>query len=133
MISTGKQIQLKKALLTLIEVNPSIIKMEVKESEFLEVDDVRAIREANLKLSHDKPFCVLLDTSKGYFNVSPAANKLLASKEYAEKRMATALIAKSLATRITSNFFIRFNKPPTPTCIFSSVEEAFVWLKTFGD
>jgi len=128
----GKYIQLKKSLHTLIEINPPIIKMEVGENEFLEVEDIKAVRKANLELSDGKPFCVLLDTGKGYFNTSPDAFKLLASEEYTEKRMGTAIIAKSLATKIAGNFFIRFNKPPTPTRLFSSEKEAMKWLRTFG-
>lgn len=131
MILTEKHIQLKKSLHTLIEINPPIIKMEADEHEFLEVEDIERIREINLKLSEGKPFCILLDTSKGYFNTSPEANKLLASKEFAEKRMASAFIAKSLATKLASNFFIKFNKPLTPTRVFSSEKEALKWLKTF--
>ncbi len=131
MVFTQKHIQIKKSLLTLIESNPIIIKMEVFENEFLEVEDVKEIREANLKLSDGKPFCVLCDTSKGYFNTSPGAFKLLAGKVFSEKRIATAFVAKSLATKIASNFFIRFNKPPTPTRVFSSENEAMKWLKTF--
>lgn len=103
--------------------------MEAHAGEYLEVEDVKQIREINLKLSEGKRFCVLLDTSNGYFNVTPEGNKLLASKEYAELRMATAIVARSLATRIAGNFFIRFNQPPTPTRLFASEEEAVKWLK----
>ncbi len=124
-----KQIQLQKSLHTLIESNPPIIKMEVPEYEFLEVEDILEVRKANLTLSENKPFCVLLDTRRGYFNVSKEANKLLAGKEYAEKRMAAALLSQSLATKLASNFFINFSKPITPTRVFSTEEEAINWLK----
>jgi hypothetical protein len=104
--------------------------MEVEMGEYFEEEDIRQIREINLRLSEGKRFCVLLDTSKGYFNITPEANKLLASKEYAELRMATAIVARSLATRIAGNFFIRVNRPPTPTRLFSTEEDAVKWLKS---
>jgi hypothetical protein len=128
-----KQIQLEKSVHTLIETNPPIIKMEVTEGEFIEVATVVKVHKTNLELSNGKPFCVLLDTSNGYFNVSPAANKLLASPEYALKRIATAIIIKALASRLMANFFIKFNKPPTPTRLFNSEEAAMEWLRQYAE
>jgi len=129
----GKQIKLTKSLQTLIETDPPIIKMEAAENEFFELEDIKEIHEANLKLSNGKPFCVLLDTSKGHFSVSPKANELLASTEYAKTRRATAMVVNSLATKMAAYFFIRFNKPPTPTRVFTQAEEALKWLKTFAE
>lgn len=125
-------IRLKKTVHTLIEEIPPIIKMWVNDHEFLEVDDVRAMREVNLSLSEGKPFCVLLDTGEGYFNLVPEAAKLLNSKEYAEKRMAAAFIVKSLASRLAGNFFIRMGGRYHHTRMFSEETEALKWLKTFG-
>ncbi len=123
---------LKKTVHHLVETDPPIIKMEVNEHEFLDVEDVLAIREVNLEFSEGKPFCVLLDTSKGYFNVSPEANKLLTSKEYSEKRMAAAFVVSSLASRLAGNFFIRMGGRYHHTRLFSEEAEALKWLKTFG-
>lgn len=130
-VRVKNKIQLKKSLHTLIETNPPIIKMEVNESDFLEMEDVKAIREVNLEFSEGKPFCVLLNTDKGYFNVSPEANKLLASKEFAEKRMAAAFVVNSLATKLAGNFFIKLSKRSSPTRMFTKEEEAIKWLKSF--
>lgn len=131
MESERRQIRLAKSLHTLIESDPPIIRMEVETMEMLEVADVAPIRNANLALSGGKPFCVLLDTSKGYFNVTPEANRLLASKEYAGTRIATALVVKSLATRLAGNFFMRL-RPGSPTRLFHYESDALAWLKTFA-
>ncbi len=128
---TIKKIQLQKSLHTLIETNPPIIKMEVTEGVFIEIAEIKEVHKTNLELSGGKPFCVLLDTSNGYFSVSPAGNKLLASPEYAMKRIATAIIVKNLATRLMGNFFILFNKPPSPTSLFTTEEDAMIWLRKF--
>jgi hypothetical protein len=130
-MASGKQIKLARSLHTLLEKHPPIIRMEVPEHEYLDVADIEAVREANLTLSEGKPFCVLLDTSHGYFNVSPKANKLLASKKYSEKRMAAALVVKSLASRLAGNFFLRL-KPGSPTRLFLTEREAVNWLRTFA-
>jgi len=111
-----------------MEENPVIIKVESKEGEFIDAEDVAAMREANLKLSEGEPYYVLLDTSNGYANADPDANKLFAAKEFSGKGI--AIIAKSLATKIVSNFFIRFNKPYTPTKVFTNELDAINWIKS---
>ena len=126
------KIQLKKSLHTLVETNPPIIKMEVNELSYLEVEDIAAVREVNLEFSEGKPFCVLLNTEKGYFNVSPEANKLLTSEEFSEKRMAAAFIVNSLATKLAGNFFIKLSKRKSPTKMFTNEGEAVKWLKGFA-
>jgi hypothetical protein len=128
-----RQIKLDNSTHTLIETNPPIIKMEVTEGEFVEVGTIEKVHKINLELSNGKPFCILLDTSAGYFNISPQANELLASPAYALKRIATAIIVKTLATRLMGNFFIRFNKPPTPTRLFKTEEEAMTWLLRYKE
>jgi hypothetical protein len=129
MVALRKQISLKKSLHEIIEENPLIIKVESSSGEFIEADDANAMREANLELSNGGPYYVLLDTSKGYASSRPEANEIFAGKEYAESRRAIAIIAKSLASKIVSNFFIRFNKPVTPTKVFTNETEAIAWIK----
>jgi len=130
MVSVRKQIRLKKSTHTLIEENPLIIKIESSAGEFNEVSDTVAMRDANVELSSGGPYYILLDTTSGYAASTPEANKLLASKEFSGNRQAIAIIAKSLASKIVSNFFIQFNKPHTPTKVFLSEASAIDWIKS---
>ncbi|MES2504114.1 MAG: hypothetical protein V4534_04465 [Myxococcota bacterium] len=55
---------------------------------------------------------------------------------YVSERAGTLLAAcggvtRSMIGRVISNFFIGFNKPPTPVKLFGSEEEAITWLKQF--
>lgn len=129
---TENKIRLNKSVHTLLGTEPPIIKMEVDEHEFLEVEDIEAVRKVNLELSEGKPFCVLLDTSKGYFNVSPDANKLLTSKAYTKNRLAAAFIVKSLPARLAGNFFMTLGKGHNVAKMFSTEKEALVWLKSMA-
>ena len=132
MVSVRKHIKLKKSLHTVIEENPLIIRIESSAGEFAEVEDILAMRKANLELSKGGLYYVLLDTSNGFASASPEANKLLAGKEFSENRGGIAIIARSLATKIVSNFFVRFNKPISPTKMFISEAEAIDWLKNLA-
>lgn len=129
MVSVKKYIRLKKTTHVIIEEHPLIIRIESAAGEFAEVEDVYAMRDANNELSEGKPFYVLLDTTSGFASSTPEANKLLASKEFSGNRQAIAIIAGSLASQIVSNFFIRFNKPHTPTRVFTNEQKAIDWLK----
>lgn len=129
MVSVRKHIRLNKSLHAVIEDNPLIIRIESTAGEFIEASDANAMREANLELSNGMPYYILLDTSKGFASATPEANKIFAAREFSENRMAIAIIAKSLASKIVSNFFIRFNQPHTPTRVFIDEQEAVEWLK----
>jgi hypothetical protein len=124
---------LAKSTHTLLETDPVIIKMEVEEGIFYELQDVEQAHQAHLQLSEGKSFCVLLDTQKGYFNVQIEAFRKIASPEYAKHLKASAFVVTSMPARLAGNFFIRFVKPTSPTKIFSTQGEAMTWLRTFRD
>ena len=44
---------------------------------------------------------------------------------------AAALLIGSPVSRILGNFFLGFNKPPTPTRLFTSQDQAMAWLQQF--
>ena len=44
---------------------------------------------------------------------------------------ARALLVESPVTRVMANFFISINKPPVPTKLFTSEDQAVAWLKNF--
>jgi len=46
---------------------------------------------------------------------------------------AVALLVGSPVTRVMANFFIGLNKPPVPTRLFTSEDEAVAWLKGFSE
>lgn len=109
-------------------LTPQIFKVKPYEGIELNEEDVREMRKVYLKFSENKPFAILLDA---FFDFTPTeeARKLLASKEYTAMRIAAAFVTNSLANKLFGNFFIRFNKPATPTRMFTDEVEAFNWLQ----
>ena len=108
-------------------IGNSIIELKVFENIDIEFADAKQMREMLLKLSEGKKYAILLDGSET-FNVSKEARELIAGKEYSLDRIASALYVKSLANKLIGNFFIKVNKPGSPTKIFSTYESAFAWL-----
>lgn len=104
-----------------------IFKVKPAEGLELEVNDVREMRAVYLKLSEGRNFAILLDAT-GNFTPTEEARSLLASEEYTKKRFAAAFVTPNLANKILGNFFIKFNKPASPTRLFNDEASAFAWL-----
>jgi hypothetical protein len=109
-------------------ITDCIFRMKPAEGIDMDIRDVLEMRKKYLEFSGNKPFAVLLDAT-GSFTVQEDARALLASKQFTEKRKAAALVTPGLANRIVGNFFIRFNKPATPTKLFNDEVSALLWLK----
>lgn len=105
-----------------------IFKLIPFEGAEIEVEDVREMRSVYLKFSGERSFAILLDATHN-FTTSDEARVLLASKEFTEKRVAAAFVTTTLASKIVGNFFIKFNKPASPTKLFTEEAPAFEWLK----
>ena len=99
------------------------------EGADISVDDLEElIKLATRKLVAGDVLHVLVDMSLAE-SISPEARSFAAGRKLAEIYDALAIVAASPATRLVANFFIRFHKPPRPTRIFNTREEAVNWLK----
>ena len=116
----------RKYEITLIE--PQIIKIIAFENVEIELEDVLEMKQICLNLAEGLKYAVLVD-AKNNFLVSSEARIKLSSKEYTEDRIATAFVTESLANKLIGNFFIKFNKPASPTKLFSEENTALIWLK----
>lgn len=71
----------------------------------------------------------MIIATKEFFNMTPEARATFAGEmKTGFKTEKMALYVNSLAYRIMANFFIRFDKPPIPTKLFSSRDKAIDWL-----
>lgn len=114
--------------LEITKLTDRIYKLKPFEGIELDIDDVKEMRRVYLEFSGGEKFAILLDAGLE-FSTTPAARELIASKEYTVLRVATALVTTSLANRLVGNFFIRVNKPASPTRMFNDEKDAFEWLK----
>jgi len=110
------------------KVADQIYLLKIIEGAEIEVEDAKEMSAVFSQMANGQNYAVLLDATNN-FNVSGEAKTLIASKEYSKNRIAAAFIINSLANRITGNFFIKFNKPETPTKLFPDEKSAMEWLK----
>jgi len=90
-------------------------------------EDARANLEATALLARGGRLAVLVDLRE-LKSQSPEARALLAGAGAARVSRAVALLIGSPLSRVLGNFYLRFNRPETPTRLFSSEAEARRWL-----
>ena len=78
-------------------------------------------------LGKNKPTLKLIDLRLNGV-IEKKAQKLIDSKEIKQKTIARAVILGSFLSSIAKNFFMKMNKPETPTKIFTNYDEAYAWL-----
>ena len=102
------------------------------EYKAVAIDLPAAITCVALRLStlNDKSFPAIIDGKK-VKSMSKEARNYFASPEGYKHIAATALVLDSAVSKIIGNFFLRINKPPIPTRIFTDKAEAFRWLSPY--
>lgn len=63
-----------------------------------------------------------------FLNINQEARKFAASKSGQEYTLANAVLIDNLGKNIMFNFFLKINRPVTPTKAFRTREEALEWL-----
>ena len=114
----------KKFSLHLLE--PKIIKLTVVDGIELEQKDAKEMIAEAMKLAEDSGYTILFDANKSGTISFDAREEFARSK----KRLAVAIVTKSLANKLLGNFFINFHKPASSSRIFSDEQTAIEWLRT---
>jgi hypothetical protein len=106
-------------------IGNSIIRIEFFNGADIDLSDAELINENLIKMSEGKKYCILLD-GHNQFTTTPESRAFVAKKS--SDRIAFAIVTNSIANKLVGNFFIQFNKPNTPTKLFSDEEQAIEWL-----
>lgn len=91
------------------------------------LEDSMEHNEATQKLTNGVYHCAFIK-ALGNIDISSEARKYGSNPDIQKNLIAQAMLVNSLATRIAGNFYIRFNKPPKPTRIFTNADDAMSWL-----
>ncbi len=104
-----------------------VLYVELFPGNEIGLEDSKEHTAATEKLTKGAMHCAFIK-ALGNIDISSEARKHGSNPEIQEKLIAQAVLVNSLATRIAGNFYIRFNKPPKPTRIFTNPEDAKSWL-----
>lgn len=105
-----------------------IIEIVFKGGCAIEVEDIWDLRKVNLKISDNKPYAVLVQAEE-FISFSKEVRELLASRAFAGKTIAKALVYKNIGQHILANFYLHVNKPHIKTKTFACPKKAMTWLK----
>ena len=74
-----------------------------------------------------------IDHRVGSVEVGKDADLVLYDEDpFSYRTQVVAVLVDSLATKMLVNFFVRVNKPPTPSRLFTDDAKAIEWLKDFS-
>lgn len=116
---------LKTNKLSIQKIDSLIYRIEFFDGADIELSDAELINDYLTQVGSGHKHCIVLDATK-QFTTTPEARAYVGSKE---TRIAFAIVTNSLANKLVGNFFIKFNKPLSPTKIFSDETTAINWLK----
>jgi len=123
------QIELDRSVLT--RYSPNILHVKYKPGEDeLDVAFAKKQVESVKKICQGAPHHIIVDFTDTHISFSPDARAYFAENEdHNELRLSQSIIINSLAHKLVANFYMRFNKPKSPTVIVNNLEQALSWIK----
>ena len=106
-----------------------VLYAKVKSNCQLNMDDIRQIEELMDSNYPGQQFFNLFDFPS-FSNLDSEVRDWASDKSGNSRTLADAIVIYSLPQRMIANFYLKVNKPPKPTKIFSTMEDALVWLKS---
>lgn len=104
-----------------------ILTVTAKNEVELTLENATRDFEVSAKMANYDKVLVLVDSRK-QLSHSKEVRDFYGSKKMEDHILAMAVMVDSVATRLTANFFIKFNKPYFPTKLFTDEKEARKWL-----
>ncbi len=123
-----KEINLDYAKIQLFEFN--VVRIEVFGNIIIARKEAKAVNDAIGMLSEGKE-CLVLMVADEVTQFDKSASEFSASEEGLLYTIADAFVVKSLAQKILASFYLKFNKPPKPSKIFTNEKAALEWLLSF--
>ena len=105
-----------------------ILRIKMNHSEEMDLVEMKELVDSVNAISEGKPFCCLADVRNSVGSSTNEARQYAADHSYPSNKIADAIVISSLAKKLMANFYIQFNKPKSPTRIFTSENEALEWL-----
>ena len=108
----------------------NIVRASYAQNANITLKDVQDVIEIYLKLTNGKPYPLLADV-RHIKSLTREAREYSVKQEVNKIYTANAILIGSHVSRVIINFFLKFNKPPVPTKVFTIENEALAWLKNF--
>ena len=104
--------------------------MHFKPTNRHNIEDAREVVSAHNSLTEGVKTPVLADLRNVTTGANRQARKYYTLEESCRSKLGMAMLVQSPVQRMLGNLFVKINKPPYPTRLFSDEEEALIWLRT---
>lgn len=111
-------------------IDKHIIRSKYNYDVTLDLEKAKLVHKKIGELSNGKAMLQLFIACPG-LDVEKEVREWGAIEDSNKYTIASAIVCNSLAHKLLGNFFIKVQKPLRPTKMFSSEEEAVIWLKSF--
>lgn len=106
-----------------------ILESVYQENSAIDREEALLIVQTSREFNNVSNKYILATGLSDYINISPDARIVFAEEMKKDTHLQKmAIHINSLAYRILSNFFIRFNQPPVATKVFNERKAAIDWL-----
>lgn len=115
---------------TRFEIKDGILYGKYREGLVITLEVAKDIVKNRMKFSENNSYPIIVFTD-GMKSISKEARDYLGGKEGSAGIIAGAVVTKSVYTTFIGNFFLKVNKPPLPTKMFTDVKDAVEWLEQY--
>ena len=113
-----------------ILINESLVHIKFTKSGGLELEEAKEIHRITAQLTENAPHAVIFDFNRLSVYFSPEVKALAQNRNaISDNLFARAFVTYNLSNKLEVNHFIKYNKPTSPTNIFSSFDQAIRWIK----
>ncbi|GMQ89149.1 MAG: hypothetical protein BMS9Abin09_0607 [Gammaproteobacteria bacterium] len=106
-----------------------IVRIEYPQDFNLTLQIMQAVNQQHRQITTDKR--PVLVYAESVASAEYEAQQFASTEQAIELTTCLAIIVKSFFTRAMGELFMKFHKPPYPTRVFNSEENALAWLETF--
>lgn len=108
-------------------IKNDVLHIVFKNDVIVDLDDMIESKKVREELQKGNPMKVFVD-ARGLFQITKDAREFASLEENAKMSSKMAIVVNSLGIRMVANFFVKVNKPNTPSKMFSTKEKALEWL-----
>ena len=114
-----------------IYIKDNIVYLIYKEQADIGISEIEENISVKTNIQEGKKMKTLVDVTK-VWHYSDEARKIVSSERFKSITIAMAVVVGySLPIKMVANFFMKINKPLTPTKLFSNREKAKEWSDNF--
>lgn len=116
-----------------IYIKDEIVHLVYKKGANVSLEAIEENLKAKIAIQKGKAMKTLVDV-RAVWQYSDEAREVVSSKRFQKITiaMAVVVVGYSLAIKMIANFFMRINKPVTPTKLFKKEANAIEWLKNYS-